>query len=437
MIELVDTLPDINVQPAEYKRLLGYPPQRVLEGRARELAEQAREWYAKHGRPWVYARQAKSLEIVNGSIGIDGVTFTSKRLQKTLHEAQADSAILVAVSAGPEVEAAAQRLWREEKPDEYFFLEIFGSAVVEHLVTITGARLCAWAEGRHLAVLPHYSPGYPEWDISEQGRLLELICRTRDHAFPCDLEVLDSGMLRPKKSLLAVFGLTSKTESVRKLTDLVPCDNCSFTPCNYRRSPYVRVGEYARLEAAARGDDVREAEIPAVASLDENAKYSVNVKALKRWADERLTMEIKPDGTVEALFRYEGSTCTNMGRPILFHYHVKLGPREDGYPIREQRCAPAPGDTGHTYMCRYMNNAEHLMVAIEQEKPLIGQPLNDVLAWHRTSTGAACYCEPASRKHKWGLVLETIHYALVQEEKRRGGVGAGEPKKIPQEAIAP
>ena len=25
MIELLDTFPDINVQPAEYKRLLGYP----------------------------------------------------------------------------------------------------------------------------------------------------------------------------------------------------------------------------------------------------------------------------------------------------------------------------------------------------------------------------------------------------------------------------
>src|SRR5829696_9033949 len=127
MIELVDTLPDINVQPAEYKRLLGYPRERVLEGRARELADWARAWYATHGRPWVYARQAQTLDITNGSILIDGVAFASKRLQKTLHQAEADGAILVAVSAGPELEAEAQKLWMEEKPDEYFFLEIFGS----------------------------------------------------------------------------------------------------------------------------------------------------------------------------------------------------------------------------------------------------------------------------------------------------------------------
>ena len=57
MIELVDTLPDINVQPAEYKRLLGYPRDRVLDGRARELAEWARAWYAKQ-RPAVGLRPA-------------------------------------------------------------------------------------------------------------------------------------------------------------------------------------------------------------------------------------------------------------------------------------------------------------------------------------------------------------------------------------------
>ena len=48
---------------------------------------------------------------------------------------------------------------------------MFGSAVVEHLTTMTGARLCAWAEGHEMAVLPHYSPGYPEWDIAQQAEL--------------------------------------------------------------------------------------------------------------------------------------------------------------------------------------------------------------------------------------------------------------------------
>ena len=80
MIELVDTLPDINVQPAEYKRLLGYPRERVLSGRARELADWARAWYAKLGKPWVYARQVGGVHVTNGSILIDGGLLTDSAI---------------------------------------------------------------------------------------------------------------------------------------------------------------------------------------------------------------------------------------------------------------------------------------------------------------------------------------------------------------------
>ncbi|MDQ3440723.1 MAG: hypothetical protein M3478_10285 [Planctomycetota bacterium] len=434
MIELVDTLPDINVQPAEYRRLLGYPRDRVLSGRARELAEQARVWFAQHGRPWVYARQAESVSfdvgLNGGSIKIDGTPFVSKRLQSTLQQAQADGVVVVAVSAGPEVEAEAQRLWKEEKPDEYFFVEIYGSAVVEHLVTTVGARLCAWADVRGMAVLPHYSPGYPEWDIAEQPRLLELIRRTRGQQLPTHVDVLESGMLRPKKSLLAVFGLTRHVERVRKLTDLVPCQNCSLSNCQYRRVPYERAMAFAQTEGVTGVDDettAGDAVEEILEPLDAAAKYSINVKALRRWMDERLTLDVNEDGSVDALFHYEGTTCSNMGRAIRFDYKVTLGPRAEGYPIREQRCDPTPGDDGYTYMCRYMNNAEHLMVAIEREKPLLGQKLNDVITWQRPLNGAGCYCEPNSRKHKWGLVLETIHFALVQRERASKPVVVVEP----------
>ena len=67
--------------------------------------------------------------VESDEIRIEGEVFRSTRLARTLSEA--DGAVLVAVGAGPEVEQAAQRLWTEDKPDEYFFLETYGSAVVE------------------------------------------------------------------------------------------------------------------------------------------------------------------------------------------------------------------------------------------------------------------------------------------------------------------
>jgi hypothetical protein len=415
VIELVDTLPDVNVQPTEYKRLLGLPADYVMTGRTRELADNARAWYVEHGRPWLYARDCERVNVDGAKIVVDGVPFSSSPLVKMFDVAAADGAILAAVSAGPELEREAQSLWHDEKPDEYFFLEMYGSAVVEHLIALTGARLCAWAEAHNMAVLPHYSPGYPEWDIADQPQLLQLIYQSRSRAIPGEIEVFESGMLRPKKSLLAVFGLTPHVELARPLTELTLCENCSYLSCQYRRAPFQRSIEWS----AAKGGESTgngKATVPIAAPLSRNANYNISVKALRRWADERLTLTHRDDGTIEAHFRYEGTTCTNMGRELAFDYRVVLGPRAEGYRIREQHCGPAPGDTGHTYMCRYMNNAEHLMVAIDREKPLIGHALNEVLSWQRPDDMAGCYCEPASRKHKWGLVLETIHFALAVAE---------------------
>jgi hypothetical protein len=404
-IELAGILPGVNVLPEEYARLLGYPRGWVFEGRSKELADGARAWYAANGRPWFYARQAERFEIAGDEIRIDGAVFSCARLRNTLRKAEAHGVILVAVGAGPELEEEAQRKWREEKPDEYFFLEVFGSAVVEQLTAETGARLCDWAEQRGMAVLPHYSPGYPEWDVAEQVRLLNVIRQTQRESLPSQVEIFESGMLRPKKTLLAVLGLTQHTEHLRSVAGLIPCENCSWGPCQYRRAPYRRapraVGEPLPILGAV---------------LDRDAQYSVNRKALARWARERLSITERADGSLDAIFRYDGTTCTNMGLPLAFDYHVQLGPRAEGYPIREQRCAPAANDTGHQAMCEYQREPERLMTAIESEKPLRGEPLDAVISWQRLPSAAGCFCEAPSRLHKWGLVLETIHYALAQKE---------------------
>jgi hypothetical protein len=238
LMEWIETHPEVEVETAEYQRLLGYPPGYAMDGRSRELADWAREWYAEHGRPWVYAREAESIatdgaSVSGSSVQIEGVRFPSAALRRRWEEAAADSAVLAAVSAGPEIEREAQKLWREEKPDEYYFLEVLGSAVVERLTTMTGARLCAWAEGRKMAVLPHYSPGYPGWEVAQQSRLLRLLKGAGK--LPGNLQALESGALRPKKSLLAVYGLTRHTDGVRRLTETVACESCSLPSCQYRR----------------------------------------------------------------------------------------------------------------------------------------------------------------------------------------------------------
>jgi hypothetical protein len=334
---------EVQVQPAEFYRLLGYPRGKQPEGRAAELAAWVREWYAKHGTPWIYS-----------------------------HEGQNE--FLVAVSAGPELEHEAQRRWRDSLPDEYFFLETYGSAVVEHLTTLAGAQLCEWADPRGLAILPHRSPGYPGCDIAEQAPLL-----ARMQPVPHPLEVLPSGMLRPKKSQISVFPVVPKTAETVPLSSLVSCTHCTFTPCQFRR-----------------------------------VQLRVNPKALRRWAAERLRMTTGTDGTLNARFQYEGTTCTNLGRPLRFEYAVTLGSREQGYPIQAMECAPV--DEGYKHMCRYIESPVELMQAIATEKTMLGQPLHYAVSAPRPESFAGCYCDADARAHKWGLAFETIYYRLMNDQ---------------------
>jgi hypothetical protein len=256
--------------------------------------------------------------------------------------------------------------------------------------------------------------------VADQIKLWKLIRQTKAGDFPEELDVMDTGMLRPKKSLLGLFGITRRLDKVQAFAKLVPCENCSLPRCQYRRSPYKhslpQIEDVRHLQTHLLEDSAAQA--LNASGLNHGAKYSVNSKALQKWSQERLRLKTFHDGSVEALFRYEGTTCVNLGHPLEFHYHIKLGPSQNGYTINEITCVPAPSDTGHTQQCEYLNDAESLMLNIAGEKPLLGRPLNDIFTWDRPYNPSGCYCDADRRAHKWGLVFEVIHYALSQREKQ-------------------
>jgi hypothetical protein len=403
----------VQVQDAEFRRLLGFPADHDLSPRARDRMQWAREWYASRGRPWRWVRHTDRVATDGQNITIEDTTFESAPLAERFQAAAACGVALAAVSAGPEAEEEAARLWKDGQADKYFFLETYASAVVERLTAMTGAELCARGDREGFAVLPHYSPGYPNWDINDQQALRALLAPT----LPGPIEVMWSGMLRPKKSLFAVFGLTREMDRVESLAGMVPCETCALEGCAYRRKPYRNVfrllndgpfqAMYPRANARPAGPR---------SPLDPDATYCVATRALKKWARDRLTLTRQEDGSVRAVFHHPGSTCSNMGIPLAFIYNVRLSGADDGYRILAESCLPAPDDTGHQAMCSYKSRGEEILSITDAEKPLLGHPLNDVLSWEITGTTTGCYCKGTARTRKWGMVLSTIHYALAHPE---------------------
>ncbi len=258
----------VDVQPAEYFRLLGYPRDHMPKGRACELAEAAREWYAVHGRPWVHTAAKPRSRAALRTSSPAGVCGRRSRKRRRTRRFWSRSVPV------PKPKRKRRSFGARRSPTNISSWKCSRSAVVEQLITTTGAQLCAWAEAQGMAVLPHYSPGYSEWDIAEQGRLMALLGE-----LPGRLRCFDSGGAAAEE--IAARGL--RTDAARR----VPAPayrpsavrDCSFGPCQYRRAPYRR-------------DRPGLAELPRASPVS----YSTNPKALKRWAAERLKLGTGADG---------------------------------------------------------------------------------------------------------------------------------------------
>ena len=69
-------------------------------------------------------------------------------------------------------------------------------------------------------------------------------------------------------------------------------------------------------------------------------------------------------------------------------------------------------------MCQYIAEARALMAAIEPREAAAGTAAGRSARLAAPADAAGCYCEPPAAQHKWGLVLETIHYALLIPGRR-------------------
>lgn len=221
------------VDPVEFNRLLGMPHHRPLEGLLAERAEWARAWYAEHGRPYLIARRHDIEAFEEGAVLLPGGhRLAGQALLAHLKRHKAHGVVGLAVSAGPEVDAACEEMWRDDRPDESYFLERFAVAVVERLIFAVTLGSCQVAESAGETLTPHLSPGCGEWELSQQHTLWAAI-------FPAGelgpIRLLDSGGLAPKNSILAAAGVTRAAVSSSPLD---ACRSCRLERCRYRRAPF-------------------------------------------------------------------------------------------------------------------------------------------------------------------------------------------------------
>jgi hypothetical protein len=224
------------VSDREYARLLGLPANRAIDGELNALASAARAWYARHARPFAAAVRLNVDRIEPSMIVLEsGAALASAALAARLRSGDSRQVAVVAVTAGREVDDESARLWASDRPDAAYFLDRLGAAVAERLVGWTAIAVCRAAGAEQLTALPPLGPGCSDWDMADQATLFESFS-TLDHP----LTMLESGMMHPKNSMLAVVGLTPHPVHPPDSPQSEACRWCDLTPCTFRRAAFDR-----------------------------------------------------------------------------------------------------------------------------------------------------------------------------------------------------
>jgi hypothetical protein len=304
-------LPSISadqVPMALFRRHVGLPACADIDDRLEALFEQTRTWYLQCGDPWTDARQVSIQRIVYDVVHLDyQLQLSSALLARGLARARAYAIVVVAISAGRAVDEQIDLLWKSGRVDEAMFLNAYAIAMVEHLRWQLGDQLRRTFGESETTVLPHYSPGYDGWDLADQARLFRLLyVPSESNTLP--LEILPSGGLIPSKSTLAAFGITRRNDFGEDLDQY----------WSFRAAPTSTSTVYS------------------------TPSYAFPKKALAKWRDKRLRVTAQPNNELLAKFRFDGSTCTNMGLPLAFDYVIRLKREESGeHRILSSSCEPA------------------------------------------------------------------------------------------------
>lgn len=147
-----------------------------------------------------------------------GVRFNSKGLAK--HLEGCEECLLFAATLGMRVDAAIRRLALLSVA-EGAAAQAVGAALIESYCDDVQAKL----DVGELKQRPRFSPGYGDWDLSEQKQLFAVL----DCAKAIGLTLTDGCMMAPSKSVTAVIGLGKYSKCV-----LNKCMTCSKKDCEYR-----------------------------------------------------------------------------------------------------------------------------------------------------------------------------------------------------------
>jgi len=162
------------------------------------------------------------IEIQKNNITIEGIEFnTGSKINSCLKESS--GIVLFICTLGAEFETGMKSF--NSDTVETFFADAIGSLKCESLADMLHDKIAAELKKSGLLTTNRYSPGYCNWNVSEQQKLFSFFGDTKT-----GISLNESSLMMPTKSISGIIG-TGK--NVRQMP--YTCDICADIDCFYRK----------------------------------------------------------------------------------------------------------------------------------------------------------------------------------------------------------
>ncbi len=223
----------MNIQPEieadELARLMGDRKRRGLSRSLNTKVERVSERFGELLDPRFGYRVLKIVRAEHGVVSLEnGVELKGRRLARAMRNAE--DLVCFLATLGEELDREIASLFRNNHLSEGYIMDALGSVAVENLVEQFHRHMEDENRKKERAVTLRFSPGYCDWPVTDQVQLLSLFETEK-----MGVELLESCLIQPRKSVSGVFGLTPAGAPARE-RPYNPCHACSKTDCFARRS---------------------------------------------------------------------------------------------------------------------------------------------------------------------------------------------------------
>ena len=157
----------------------------------------------------------------------NGIILKGTKLARALRNCR--SIVAFSSTLGPAIDFEISRLTQNNCLSDAFIVDSMGSVAVERLVERFYQQMRFYFIQQGKSVTLRFSPGYCDWPLQEQRKVFRLV-----KGDLIGVQLTESCLMTPQKSVSGVFGITQDVESGQKPYN--PCSICGKLDCTVRRS---------------------------------------------------------------------------------------------------------------------------------------------------------------------------------------------------------